>query len=292
MLSGCSREAGTGGGTIVKRFGLLIGVLLLGSLAASKAEPQDSADVVYIDGAPCNRFCQFYMARSHDLLMRKLADDQARGREAKGLVALSESAVRDHLAKLAAARNEMPRTRTAALQSNSADVENSREDVPDIRPESRTMSVRDHLVTAAAIAEHLTTSADAASELKAMNGDRFDRLAAADSGKRNAAAPTPADARVVLVISRPEMKSISYLTRVDIAIDGERSGSASSIRSALMTAGAIDVRVNASQASAIDRLVRGEVQAAVLTLVSADAARAFPDIDGFRIFRVVLPPRS
>jgi hypothetical protein len=96
----------------------------------------------------------------------------------------------------------------------------------------------------------------------------------------------------VLVISRPEMKSISYLTRADIAIDGERSAIASSIRMALVTAGAFDVRLEAGKASAIDRLMRGEVQAAVLTLVSAEAARAFPDIDGFKIFKVALPPRS
>jgi hypothetical protein len=293
-VEGSSRKAGTAGEAIVKRFGLLIGVLLLGSLAASKAEPQDSADVVYIDGLPCNRFCQFYMARSRGLLAQQSADDHAKGQKAKGQEALSASAVRDRLAKMAAARNEMPQTRTAALQPGSADAENSHEDALDVHPESRASSVRDHLVTAAAIAEHLTTSVDAASELKAMNGDRFDRLsvATADSGKRNAAAPSPADARVVLVISRPEMKSISYLTRADIAIDGERSAIASSIRTALMTAGAVDVRVEAGKANAIDRLMRGEVQAAVLTLVSAEAARAFPDIDGFRIFKVALPPRS
>jgi hypothetical protein len=195
---------------------------------------------------------------------------------------------------MAAARNEMPQTRTAALQPGNADGENAREDVSDMHPEARATSIRDHLIAAAAIAEHLTTSIDAASELKAMNGDRFDRLsvAAGDGARRNAGASSPSDARVVLVISRPEMKSISYLTRADIAIDGERSAIASSIRMALVTAGASDVRLEAGKTNALDRLMRGEVQAAVLTLVSAEAARAFPDIDGFKIFRVALPPRS
>jgi hypothetical protein len=272
----------------VKRCELLIGVLLLlalvGSLAASKAEspePLQPTDMVYIDGLPCNRFCQFYMSRSRGLSTQKAADDRAKDRDVP-------PAVRERLAKLAAARNEMPRTRTAALQSSNAEAD----DAADGRSESR-MSARDHLVTAAAIAEHLTTFVGAASELKVMNGDRFDRLsvATADGGRRDAATPT--DARVMLVISRPEIKSVSYLTRADIAIDVERSAIANNIRSALMSAGAVDVRVNAAQANAIDRLFRGEVQAAVLTLVSADAARAFPDIDGFRIFRIPLPsPRS
>jgi hypothetical protein len=269
----------------VKRYGLLIGMLLLAFLAASRAEPQQSPDVVTIDGAPCNRFCQFYLARSQGLSMRKLADDHLKGREA-----LASPANRDRLAKVAAARNEMPQTRTAALQSESSDAQNSREGA-DIHSESSPMSLKEHLATAAAVAEHLTITVSAASELKAMNGDRFDRLsiAAAGKGKRDAAAASPADTRVALVISRPEIKSISYLTRTYVAIDGERSGSASSLRTALVAAGAIDVQVDPGKASAIDRLIQGEVLAAVLTFVSADAARAFPDIDGFKIYRIPLP---
>jgi hypothetical protein len=270
----------------VKRPGLLIGVLLLGSLAASRAEPPQPPDVVYIDGSPCNRFCQFYMARSRGLPARQLADDRAKGRET-----LPSRALRDRLAKVAAARNEMPQTRTAALQSGSSDAQSSHEDAADGHPEARPMNLKDHLATAAAVAEHLSATVSAASELKAMNGDRFDRLsiAAAGSGKRDAAA-SPADARVALVISRPEIKSISYLTRAYVAIDGERSGSANGLRTALVAAGAIDVQVDPGKASAIDRLVRGEVPAAVLTFVSADAARAFPEIDGFKIYRIPLPP--
>jgi hypothetical protein len=262
----------------VKRCGLLIGVLLLGSLAASRAEPARQPNVVTIDGSPCNRFCQFYMARSRGL--RRSVDDHAKGSEVS-----PSPEMRDRLAKMRAARNEMPQTRTAALQSGSSDAQNSREDAVDGRP----MSLKEHLATAAAVAEHLTATVSAATELKAMNGDRFDRLSVAATGKRDIAA-SPADARVALVISRPEIKSISYLTRAYVAIDGERSGSAGSLRAALVAAGAIDVQVDPSKASAIDRLVRGEVPAAVLTFVSVDAARAFPDIDGFKIYRIPLPP--
>jgi hypothetical protein len=261
---------------IVKRSGLLIGVLLLGSLVASKAEPPDqthSPDIVYVDGLPCNRFCQFYLARSRGVSTQKTADEREKDRDISPVL-------RERLAKFATARNEMPQTRTAALQSGNADAD----DAADGRPDARG-SMKDHLVTAAAIAEHLTSFAGAASELKAMNGDRIS--VGADGGKRDAV--NPADARVVLVISRSEIKSVSYLSRADIAIDGERSAIANNIRTALMTAGATDVRVNAGQAHAIDRLFRGEVQAAVLTLVSADAAKAFPDIEGFKIFRIPLP---
>jgi hypothetical protein len=42
--------------------------------------------------------------------------------------------------------------------------------------------------------------------------------------------------------------------------------------------------------TAIDRLVEGEVPAAVVALVSADAAQGFPEIAGFKIFRIPLSP--
>jgi hypothetical protein len=48
--------------------------------------------------------------------------------------------------------------------------------------------------------------------------------------------------------------------------------------------------VSAGKTAAIDRLRNGEVTAAVLALVSTDAAKAFPEIAGFKIFRVPLSP--
>ena len=40
------------------------------------------------------------------------------------------------------------------------------------------------------------------------------------------------------------------------------------------------------------RLIAGEVPAAILTLVSPEAAEWFPDIAGYRIFRIPLSPGS
>ena len=55
-----------------------------------------------------------------------------------------------------------------------------------------------------------------------------------------------------------------------------------------MAAGAAEVQFSEGQAGAIDRLISGEVPAAVLTLASREAAKWFPDIEGFRTFRVPL----
>ena len=57
-----------------------------------------------------------------------------------------------------------------------------------------------------------------------------------------------------------------------------------------VASGTHSVEVSLGRTAAIDRLSNGEVTAAVLALVSADAAEAFPEIAGFKIFRVPLWP--
>ena len=42
----------------------------------------------------------------------------------------------------------------------------------------------------------------------------------------------------------------------------------------------------------INQVASGEVPAAVLTLESPEAAETFPEIEGYKIFRIPLSPRS
>ena len=51
-----------------KKWIFLTCVLSLGSIETSQAHPLDSPDIVYIDGAACNRACQSYMAWSRQTL--------------------------------------------------------------------------------------------------------------------------------------------------------------------------------------------------------------------------------
>ena len=62
-----------------------IGILLLVFVGASKAGPMDSPDTVYIDGQPCNSFCQSYMAWSR--AVSKGMAQEAAPRSAKRRVA-------------------------------------------------------------------------------------------------------------------------------------------------------------------------------------------------------------
>jgi TRAP-type uncharacterized transport system substrate-binding protein len=91
-------------------------------------------------------------------------------------------------------------------------------------------------------------------------------------------------------MARPEIKSVTDLAGKRVAMDERYSASSIDVRIGFVVAGAVSVEVSAGHTAAIDRLSNGEVTAAVLTLVSADAADGFPEIAGYRIFRVPLWP--
>jgi TRAP-type uncharacterized transport system substrate-binding protein len=93
-------------------------------------------------------------------------------------------------------------------------------------------------------------------------------------------------------MARPDIASVSDLTGKMIAIDNKYSASNGSVRTAIVAAGAREVQLSEGQTTAINRLVNGEVPAAVLALVSAATAEGFPEIAGFKIFHVPLSPRS
>jgi hypothetical protein len=160
---------------------------------------------------------------------------------------------------------------------------------------TRTKAIRNQVIAATALADQLTSIAAVAPELKAMHSEHSSDTGAATSPDGHAvavASPEDPGSLVALVMSRPEIKSVSDLAGKTIAIDSGRSKASSDVRTALVAAGASEVQLTTGETGAIDRLVSGDVPAAVLTLVSADAAEAFPEIAGFKVFRVPLSPRS
>jgi hypothetical protein len=99
---------------------------------------------------------------------------------------------------------------------------------------------------------------------------------------------------VVILMACPEIKTLSDLAGRNIAIDDKQSAADSNIRTAMAAMGAVEVQlsVSVSQTKAIDRVIGGEVPASILTLASPEAAEGFPEIAGFRIFRVPLSERE
>jgi hypothetical protein len=113
---------------------------------------------------------------------------------------------------------------------------------------------------------------------------------AREIGKIAAASPDDPDNLVALVLTRPEINSLSDLNNKSIAITEKQSASSGRISAALMAAGAAEVQFSEVKASAIERLMSGEVPAAVV-LASREVANLFPEVEGFRTFRLPLKAR-
>jgi len=123
-----------------------------------------------------------------------------------------------------------------------------------------------------------------------------EQMAAASAVAERMSVPTldaSLDALVAVIVTGPDIKSVSDLAGKTIAIDDRYSEqSISRVRVAMAAAGALEAQLSKGQTTAISRLVGKEVPAAVVGLVSANAASSFPEIARFRTFQVPLSPRS
>jgi hypothetical protein len=243
---------------------LSIVLLSVGSGSASKAG--DMQGTVYIDGRPCNTACQSYMAWSRRILnnnMMRNSMNRAMPFEPYG---------------------GMPRSMDLGMAGvRPLPHEQAAAPLPD--------RARARASAAAAVAQQLTNSGIAASELRAMNDKRLDPGAGARGGSRHGTSGDD-DKQVALLVTRPEIKSLAELAGKDVAVDVRDVACASRLRSAMAAAGAAEIHVSSGPAKPIDRLALGEVPAAVLTLASSDIADLFPDIAGFTLFRLPLSSRS
>jgi TRAP-type uncharacterized transport system substrate-binding protein len=155
---------------------------------------------------------------------------------------------------------------------------------PDAAIGSDARTTRELVTAAMAVAEQMTAAGDPGrSGPKTNSPDRSD-------GSESAPSKEP-DLRIAILMARPEIKSMSDLGGKEIAIDDKLSAPSGDLRTAMVAAGAVEVQLAESSTKAIDRVIVGEVAAAVLTLASPEAAEGFPEVAGFRIFRVPLSPR-
>ena len=144
-----------------------------------------------------------------------------------------------------------------------------------LAPNSNSRTIQEQVGAAIAVAKRRTVAAlPAARDLEPVEGS-----------------PPNKKGLVAIVMARPEIRSVSDLDGKDVAMDEEYSESRNDILVAFVVAGALPDQFSAGQTSAINRLLSGEVPAAVLALVSPDAAEGFPDVAGFKVFQVPLLPR-
>jgi hypothetical protein len=216
----------------------------------------------------------------------------------------SKPAARARPAKPAAPNpNTTPEAKTADLQPAGNAAAISETVRPNIAPSPakadaaanpKPRTIQAQVAAATAVAERVTAAtAVPAPAQTASNTDPSNRSEPPVNSEKTATAPpNNANPLVALLIARPDIKSVSDLAGKDIAIDDRQSASSDDVRAAIVAAGAAEVQLSEGQAMAIDRLIGGEVPAAVLTLVSPEAAEGFPEIAGFKIFRIPLSPRS
>jgi hypothetical protein len=192
----------------------------------------------------------------------------------------SKSAVHARAAKQAAPHSkETPRAKIANLQpagNAAAGSDTKRAKIGDSRPAGGAAA-------AAPAPESKADSTDRSGHSTAVRGD---------AEKTAPGSPNDADRLVAILLARPEIKSVSDLAGKSIAIDNRQSSLSASVRTAIVAAGAAGVQLSEGQTTAINRVASGEVPAAVLTLESPEAAETFPEIEGYRIFRIPLSARS
>jgi hypothetical protein len=143
-------------------------------------------------------------------------------------------------------------------------------------PNSKSKPVQEQVAAAITVAQQMTIAAQAAAR---------DDVEPTEGGP-----PAKTDPLVAIVMAGPEIRSVTDLAGKNVAMDERYSASSVDVFIAFVIAGAASVEVSAGHATAIDRLSNGEVTAAVLALVSAEAAESFPEFAGFKIFRVPLWP--
>jgi hypothetical protein len=189
---------------------------------------------------------------------------------------------------LPASAPQRPAISAPMAKANPADAPST-----ETKPASEPKAIQQPVALATAAPEQLTLPP--APQPKAPAKERADRSEPARHNDTARIAPAPLDnpdLLVAVLMARPETRSVADLAGKTIAIDDRYAKSSSTVRTAIVAAGATEVQLSEGTTTAINRLTNGEVPAAVVALVSPDATETFPDIKGFKIFHVPLSPRA
>jgi hypothetical protein len=281
-------------------------LLLIGCSGVSQAHPLDAPGTVYIDGLPCNTACQSYMrwSRQYTSLITAPAQINRRSSYAiPGAAATHQKTKRVLQARVSGQRVPLPPPKIAQHPSvgtvSASEVE--RADVPaslstvGVAAAARSKTIQEQVAAATAFAEQVTTAAaveSAAHDVEMPKTSTGPEGAhSADTEKSTLPPPKKTDDLVALVMARPEIKTVADLAGKDIAVTERQSESTGLIRTAIAAQGAIQVQLSPGHIDPIDRLIGGEVPAAILALVSSEAAEWFPGVKGFKIYRVPISSR-
>jgi hypothetical protein len=246
---------------------------LLALTGDARAEtPADAPDALYIDG-PCGSFCQLFVEAPPETAHASPGQTHPHSRVRATLRGRRRHITSDDV-PLPKTRPEGAPHSQPAQQAVLAPLANA--------PEETKAATLEAVVE---LAGRLTKEAahDVMSIVTQRNSGNGSDVEVTGSVPRN-------DPRVALLIVKDGTLSIPELARKTVALDSDLSGSDAAIRTALAAAGATEVQLSEDQAKAIGRLLQDEVPGAILGLVLQNAAESFPDVDGYRIFRIPLSP--
>lgn len=241
---------------------------LIASLAAPgalHAGPLDSPDIVYIDGQPCNSACQSYMTWS-----ARAQAARVRG-QYPTRVAVSDAEC-ERPAPVRPLRMSRAPAPAGIMMSRSS---MAMPKAPAARPTITVESIR---AAAAAMAPPAIEAPAAAGPTITVESIRA-AMASAPAAVQ--------DNLVALVLAPQDINALSDLNNKRIAIAAKQSALSGRVSAALMAAGAAEVQFSEASGSAIDRLTNGEAPAAVV-LAPREIAALFPEMAGYRTFRIPL----
>jgi hypothetical protein len=298
---------------------LLIGALALCLIGCSRQPPPPASMTSCGDanGAPCfdnravgrpvaltpSRAASVTIAHRRAHAVRTATRSHAHARGEIHLAATKPKSARKPKSATIAAGSERHASRVPVPRASpqpaggAADKTAPRDGVVDAHPaepppaKTENSRVMQELITVATgAAERMTAAAAAPAAQPNNDKERPDRVQTIGRGNTGQAVPDT-ELPVAILMARPDTGSIADLTGKTIAMDDRYSKASGTVRTAIVAAGAPEIQLSEGP-TPINRLTNAEVPAAVVALVSPDAAEAFPDIAGFKTFHVPLSPRS
>lgn len=263
-------------------------LLVIASVGPSQAAPQNSPGTIYIDGVPCNLPCQSYMAWSRQVLSQHTTPAASRAARPARIAHLPAKARQQHVARL-----PVPRPSVVVSAGAAGGAPAHTEAAPAIAGQQSSREA----ATVPPIDTPLTPAAPAPAAQEANTNSVPPNAAESDSANTATAALQPRDSSgemVAILLVRPDINSASDLANKIVAVDeAPAEYSVTEVRNAMVAAGATEVQLVENKTAALVRIMDGEVQAAIVSVLPAKAADVWNGgLSGFKVLRVKLPAHS
>jgi hypothetical protein len=259
-------------------------VVSLSFSSISTAAPLDSADIIYLDGLPCNRACQTYMAWSQRVLGQPSPPVKV---SSVDIAKVPEQPTKAVSASVTPKRNDIPVVQANNLKAAvAAKITVKVAKVPTPKPKPIfDAAPPESQATMIPPVQDLQTIAPSAEKNGENEADAVDL-------KTAALIPPPEGQMIAVFMVRQDINSIADLTKKTIAIDASLTASLMQVQSGIVAAGAADVSLSEDNKLALIRVMDGDVPAGVVSIATPEESAVWTAIPGFNVLRMPLAPVS